>query len=463
MHELSNLSLWHATMTDDEWGPPRAALGGDVEADVAIIGAGYTGLWTAYYLLERDPALRVVVLDANVVGFGASGRNGGWCSALLPMSIDAVAAASSREDAARLQRAMHDTVDEVGRVTAAEGIDCHYAKGGFLSLARNPVHSQRHLARIENVRSYGFDERDFRLLDATEASEQCNATNVLGGLYTPHCAAIHPARLARGLARVVEGRGATIYEHTPVVEIAPHEVRTRTATVRARHIVRATEAFTGSIRGEGRQVAPIYSLMIATEPLPDDVWAQIGLHDRPTFNDNRHMVIYGQRTADGRFAFGGRGAWYHWGSRIRPEFDRSDRIHDMLHATLRELFPVIGDAAVTHRWGGAVAAPRDWWCHATYDRSTGIASAGGYVGDGVGTTNLSGRTLADLLTGTDSDLVSLPWVGHRSRKWEPEPFRFVGINTMVLLPAGSDRHESRKGTPSKWRDAIVDRITGGGH
>ena len=250
MHELSNLSLWHATMTDDEWGPPRAALGGDVEADVAIVGAGYTGLWTAYYLLERDPALRVVVLDANVVGFGASGRNGGWCSALLPMSIDAVAAVSSREDAARLQRAMHDTVDEVGRVTAAEGIDCHFAKGGFLSLARNPVHSERHRARIENVRSYGFDDSDFRLLDATEASEQCNATNVLGGLYTPHCAAIHPARLARGLALVVEGRGATIYEHTPVVEIAPHEVRTSRATVRARHIVRATEAFTGSIRGE---------------------------------------------------------------------------------------------------------------------------------------------------------------------------------------------------------------------
>ena len=234
-------------------------------------------------------------------------------------------------------------------------------------------------------------------------------------------------------------------------------------TVRAEVVVRATEAFTPSLPGLRRAVAPVYSLMIATEPLPEAFWERAGLRRRETFNDDRHMVIYGQRTADDRLAFGGRGAWYHWGSRVRPEFDRDDRVHRMVHETLLELFPYLGDAAVTHRWGGAVAAPRDWWCHVAFDPSSGLASAGGYVGDGVATTNLAGRTLADLITGTDSDLVSLPWVGHRSRRWEPEPLRYVGINSMVLLPAGADRYEARHGRPSRWRETIVERLTGGGH
>ena len=463
MHELSSLSLWHSTMSAEDWGPGRPALGGDLDVDVAIVGGGYTGLWTAYYLLQRDPSLRVALLEAEVIGFGASGRNGGWCSALLPMGVDAIAAASSHDAAAALQRVMHETVGEVGRVVAAEGIDCHFAHGGYLHLARNPVQWARVQAHVAHLHAYGFTDDDYRLLGADEARARCGATGVLGAAYTPHCAAIHPARLARGLARVVERLGATIYEHTRVEEIQPNRVRTRMGTVRAGTVVRATEAFSPGLPGYRRSVAPIYSLMIATEPLPDSFWAEAGLADRATFNDDRHMIIYGQRTADNRFAFGGRGAWYHWGSRVKPEFDRNEKVHHLIHETLREMFPAIGDAAVTHRWGGAVAAPRDWWCSVTHDRATGMAAAGGYVGDGVGTTNLSGRTLADLITGQQTELTRLPWVGHRSRNWEPEPLRWIGINTMVQLPTGSDRHEARHGTPSKWRDAIVNRITGGGH
>ncbi len=216
MHELSSLSLWHATISADEWGPGRPALGGDISVDVAIVGAGYTGLWTAYYLLQRDPGLRVAVLEAEVVGFGASGRNGGWCSALLPMGLDAIAAASNREAAAALQHEMHTTVAEVGRAAAAEGIDCHFAHGGYLNLARNPAQLARAQAAVEHQHSYGFTEADYRMLSAAEASAMCGATDVIGGSFTPHCAAIHPARLARGLARVVEQHGATIHEHTPV-------------------------------------------------------------------------------------------------------------------------------------------------------------------------------------------------------------------------------------------------------
>ena len=460
MHELSDLSLWHATMSADEWGPARAALAGPIDVDVAIVGGGYTGLWTAYYLLRRDPSLRVVVLEANVVGFGASGRNGGWCSALLPMGLDAMAKASSTDSAVRLQQAMHETVGEVGRVVAAEGIDCHFSMGGYVGLARNQVQLRRAQELIDHLHSYGFTDDDYRLLEADEARERCGASRVVGGTYTPYCAAIHPARLARGLGRVVERLGATVYEHTAATEILPHEVRTAVGTVKADVVVRATEAFTGSLKGNARRLAPIYSLMVATEPLSESFWREAGLRDRETFNDGRHMIIYGQRTADDRLAFGGRGAPYHFGSRISPSFDRHPKVKALLHETLRDLFPSLGDAAITHHWGGAVAAARDWWCSAEFDRTTGLASAGAYVGDGVGTTNLSGRTLADLIAGEASPLTSLPWVGHRSRRWEPEPLRWVGINSMVRLPISTDRHEERSGQSAKWREAALGRLTG---
>lgn len=279
-------------------------------------------------------------------------------------------------------------------------------------------------------------------------------------MFTPFCAAIHPARLARGLGRAVERRGATIFEHSAALTIEPHRVTTGAGVVRADVVVRATEAFTPTLPGHARTVVPIYSLMIATEPLPDAFWHEVGLRDRETFNDGRRMIIYGQRTQDGRLAFGGRGAPYHFGSRIDPRFDRHDKVHESLHETLRDLFPTLGDAAITHRWGGAVAAARDWWCAADYDPSTGLASAGAYVGDGVGTTNLAGRTLADLIQDEPSDISALPWVGHRSRRWEPEPLRWIGINSMVRLPMSADAKEDRTGRPASLRNAVVHRLTG---
>ncbi|MFZ9481735.1 MAG: NAD(P)/FAD-dependent oxidoreductase, partial [Ilumatobacteraceae bacterium] len=382
MHPLANLSLWHDTMTAEEWGAARPALAHDAVTDVAIVGGGFTGLWTAYYLLTRRPSLRVTILEAEQVGFGASGRNGGWCSALLPMGLDAIAAKSNRDAAIALQRTMNETVAEVGRVVAHEGIDCHWAHGGYVSLARNAVQLERARASVAHDRSYGFAEEDVRLLDAREASRMANATNVVGGTYTPHCAAIHPSRLARGLASAVERLGATIHEGTRVLRVEPRNskvalatVHTAAGTLRADTVVMATEAFTAQMPGQRRNLVPIYSLMIATEPLPDEVWAEIGLHERATFNDGRRMIIYGQRTSDGRFAFGGRGAPYHFGSRMDPTFDKNPAVHALLHETLREMFPAIGDAKVTHTWGGAVAAARDWWCFARHDRASGIATA----------------------------------------------------------------------------------------
>ncbi len=447
------VSFWLSTLDLT----PRAALPGDLDVDVAVVGAGYTGLWTAYYLALADPALRIAVVEARVAGFGASGRNGGWCSALFPVSPAALARRHGRPAAVALLRAMESTVDEVGRVAAAEGIDCHFAKGGTVTLARTPVQEARARELVESESAFGVD---VSWLSADEARSRCGATGVRGGVHTPHCAAIHPGRLVRGLASAVERRGVRVYEGTRALSLRPGAVVTDRGTVRAGVVVRATEGYTAGLAGLRRSVAPLYSLMVATEPLPASFWAEAGLARRETFADFRRMIIYGQRTADDRLAFGGRGAPYHFGSRVAPSYDRDARVHAAIESALVELFPALGPRPpVTHRWGGPLGVPRDWSASVGFDRATGLAWGGGYVGDGVGTSNLAGRTLADLITGASTELTALPWVGHRSRRWEPEPLRWLGINAGLAMMSLADAREDRTGRPFRPA-ALASRFLG---
>lgn len=456
------LSLWHEQLltrgTDDL--VPRPGLDAGTAADVCVVGAGYTGLWTAYYLLGLDPTLRVVVVEAQIAGFGASGRNGGWCSALFPASVAALARSHGRDAALAMRRAMNATVAEVGAVVAAEGIACDFVAGGTVVLARTPVQLGR--ARAEVARDAAFDRVDgVRLLDADGARRRVGATDVLGGTYTPRCARIQPAALARGLARAVERRGGTIVERTRALRIEPAtsgrspRVVTDRGVVTARHVVRATEAWTATLPGTRRDVVPVYSLMIATEPLPASFWERAGLAGGETFADHRHLIVYGQRTADDRLVFGGRGAPYHYGSRIRTPFDRDAGVFGGLHRAVTELFPDVRGHAVTHAWGGPLGISRDWHAGVGLDPTTGVAWAGGYVGDGVGTSNLAGRTLADLLLGRDTALTRLPWVGHRSRRWEPEPLRWLGVNAGLRAMSAADAEERLTGHPSLTARALA--------
>ena len=277
---------------------------------------------------------------------------------------------------------------------------------------------------------------------------------MLGATYTPHCAAIHPAKLVRGLADGVEARGASIFERTTAVAVEPGLVHTDRGLLRADVVVRATEGYTPGLRGQKRAIAPVYSLMIATAPLAQSVWDEIGLAERETFSDYRHLIIYGQRTADGRLAFGGRGAPYHLGSRITASYDDVPRVFAALERTLGELFPILRGVEITHRWGGPLGIARDWHSSVGLDRTTGLAWAGGYVGDGVSTTNLAGRTLADLVLRRDSPLTALPWVGHRSPRWEPEPLRWLGANAGLRAMTWADAAETRRGRPSRLAKAV---------
>jgi len=449
-------SLWWDTLPESLKGSQRSALPGYTQVDVAIVGAGYTGLWTAYYLARADPGLRVLVVEKETAGFGASGRNGGWCSALFPATIASVAKRYGRDGALALARALQETVDEVGKVAALEGIDCHFHKGGTVVAARSPVQLARAHAEVAEARTWGLD---LEPLDATRTRARVGASSVLGGTWTPHCAAIHPARLVRGLALAAERHGVRIHEGTAVRAIEPHVVRTSHGDISADIVVRATEGFTAALPGLRRRLAPVYSLMLATEPLSRSTWVAIGLGDRETFADYRHLIIYGQRTADGRLAFGGRGAPYHFGSRVEPSFDRDPKVHTDLVAVLREIFPVLGDVQVSHRWGGPLGVPRDWFASVGLDSMTGLGWAGGYVGDGVGTSNLAGRTLADLVLRRDTELTRLPWVGHHSPRWEPEPLRWLGINAALWAMTTADGTESRTQRPSR-RAALIGRLIG---
>jgi glycine/D-amino acid oxidase-like deaminating enzyme len=422
-----SVSFWQSAL-----GPAVAydPLPGDRTVDVAIAGGGYTGLWTAYYLALADPTLRIAVLEASYPGFGASGRNGGWCSGLFPVPLVTLARRYGPDAATAMYRALAATVDEVGRAAAAEGIDCDFAKGGTITLARSPAQLKR------AGTAHGLDET---FLDAEAARAVCGATGVLGGTYSPHCAALQPAALVRGLAAAVARRGVAVHERTRVTALRPHEVVTDRGTVRAEVVVRALEGYTPALPGFRRTLAPVYSLMIVTEPLPAAVWERIGLARRETFSDHRNLIVYGQRTADDRLAFGGRGAPYHFGSRVRRSYDQVPAVFEALRGTLAEMFGI--DPPIAHRWGGPLGIPRDWM--PSVGLRDGLGWAGGYVGDGVAAANLAGRTLADLITGKDSDLVRLPWVGHRSRSWEPEPARWLGINTALRATALRDAWERR--------------------
>lgn len=451
-----NNSLWWARSPA---GQPRPPLEGDAEADVVIVGGGFTGLWTAYYLATLTPDASIVVLEAGRVGFGASGRNGGWCSALFPVSPGRLTSQFGAATARTVQDLMHDTVTEIGAVVADEGIDCDWALGGTLSVARSPAQQTRAEEHLWEFRELGYDARDYAWLDAAETLQRVRMTNAQAAMFTPHCAAVDPLALTRGIAAAAERRGVVIHEGTHVVDLQPRAVRTETGTVRAGTVVRATEAYTALLPTSNRDVLPIYSLMIATEPLPAALWDEIGLAQRETFMDFRHLIIYGQRTADDRFAFGGRGAPYHFGSSIRRGYDTEPSVHAALERVLVDLFPAVAGASVTHRWGGPLGVTRDWWPYMNYDAGGGIAAAGGYVGDGVGTSNLAGRTLAHLIAGEPSPILTMPWVNRPVRRWPVEPARWLGARTMLNAAKLADRTEARTGRPSRFA-ATLDALLG---
>jgi glycine/D-amino acid oxidase-like deaminating enzyme len=433
---------------------PRPSLQGDRDCDVAIVGAGFTGLWAAYFLARLQPDLRVVVVEREIAGFGPSGRNGGWASAGVAGNAGRYARLRGDDAVRRGERAMADAVGEIGQVVASEGIECGWLHSGSLMVATSAPQETRLREGVARRRRFGMGEDDVRLLEPAELDRRVRVHGARAASFTPHCARLDPARLARGLALACERHGVTIYERTEAKEIRPGLVRCAGGDLRAATVLRATEAFTVQQAGERRLYMPLYSLMIATEPLPPAVWDELGWSGRETVSDLRHLFFYSQRTPDDRIAIGGRGAPYRLGSPIEESYERNDQVRERLVRTIAERFPAAARAAITHHWGGPLGVPRDWCCSVHYDRTTSFGWAGGYTGHGVVTSNVLGRTLADLVLARDTELVSLPWVDHESPRWEPEPLRFLASRAIVSTLGSADRYEDQRDRPA-WRTRLV--------
>ena len=432
----------------------RPALDGTLDCDVGIVGAGFTGLWTAYYLKRHQPDLRVAVVEREIAGFGASGRNGGWVSSGIAGSLSAYGCASSSAGAHAAERETFATVDEIGSIVGREQIHCGFQKDGMLTIATTVPQQRRLAALLADARARHLGAGDLRPVGDEELRTLIRVPGSVSAAFSPHGARINPARLARGLADACERLGVMLFEGTEATEITPHRVRAATGTIHADHVVCATEAFTIGLDGEHRRYLPLYSLMIATEPLAPETWAAVGWRDAVLIRDSRHLFFYAQRTADGRIAIGGRGAPYPLGSPITPASEQNARVRRRLVAAVARHFPAAAAARITHHWGGPLAVPRDWSMSISHDRRTGLARAGGYSGHGVVASNISGRTLADLILARDTPLVSMPWVAHTTRRWEPEPLRFLASRAIVRTLESADRYEDRSNRRAR-RERLV--------
>jgi glycine/D-amino acid oxidase-like deaminating enzyme len=455
MKDYSKYSFWMETAGEDL--TPRPVLTNSCEVDVAILGSGYSGLWTAYYMLRAKPDLRIAILEREIVGFGASGRNGGWCSSRFPVTPSMLEKRYGASAARELLLAMHATVDEVGRVCAEEGIDASFRKGGILSLARGAYQLpliQRSFAAYQRL---GLAEH-CQLLSAEQTSERIRVTNVQGSLFSAESASVHPGRLVRGLARAVERRGGRIFEQTQVTDFRPGALITPGGEVRARRaILLAGEAYLSRLRKMHRAILPMYSLITVSEPLTAEQWTKIGWQNYESVASNRYTVDYLTRTADGRILFGSRGAPYAFGSKITDSQDRHEPTHSMLHRLVVDWFPDLTGISCTHDWGGPVGMPRDWMPSVMFDTGSRVARIYGYTGQGVATSNLFGRLMAGLIIGQKSGLENLPVAQRQSRNWEWEPLRWLVIRYIQTALQRIDRSlESGRSRP--WDSRLAEYL-----
>lgn len=443
---LGSISFWLESV-----GPiiPRPPLPGDLEVDVAVVGAGFTGLWTAYELQRRDPNLRIAVLESEVAGFGASGRNGSWCVPELNAGLDLLSRRFGRDRAIAVQQALSASLEEVARSLAEEGIDAGFDRSGVLLLARGPYQLPLLKEHLKSYQTAGLAD-EYIWLDRSAVRERLDVAGVEAALYTPNGATLHPGRAVRGLADAVARRGAAIYEGTRVVRVTagrPAVIETARGRVRAGVVVLALEAYLSQLRRFHRRVLPVYSLITLTEPLTEQQLASVNWSARMCVASMRLTVDYLARTEDGRILVGGRGAPYEFGSRITSANEHHAATHANLQQTFREWFPALRGVRFTHSWGGVLGMPRDWIPQFGFRRDQGLAFAYGYTGHGVAASNLAGRTLADLITGRDTELTELPLVGHRSPNWEPEPIRWLGVRYVQGALARLDARGARTGRP----------------
>lgn len=462
MSAWKNISLWMDQLDSFD---ARPELENDCQVDVAIMGAGFTGLWTAYYLKKQQSDLNVVILESEVAGFGASGRNGGWLMGQIS-GQDSLLEGSDTALKKIAHEILHDIPEEVARVIKQEKIKCDYKKGGVLYVAARYAEQKYRLREhFQKLQEAGYSEQDYEWLNTSKLAKKLNIPSSFGAIFSPHCATIQPAKLVRGLADAVEALGVRIYEKSPVTTWRQGELTTNKARVTAKWIVPALEAYGAqlptSLKKLNQYHLPVQSLIIATEPLSDEQWKDIGLANGEAFADNSRQVTYGIRSDDNRLVFGARGT-YQFGAKLREDFQLTPQEIEDRRRILVELFPQLHATKITHAWGGNLAVSRRFAPHMIKDEQHGFVLSGGYGGEGVGATNLAGRTLADLILGNESNLIKMPWVKAQGTfkdlaKWESEPLPWLGYKIVIKAFDFEDKVLT-KDSATKWQRYLAEKV-----
>jgi glycine/D-amino acid oxidase-like deaminating enzyme len=427
-----NRSLWQG----NERISFRKTLQTNRSFDVAIIGGGFSGLWSAYHLKQIQPSLSIAIFESNYVGFGASGRNGGWASAEYPTSSNRLIKEHGLRVYKNLRKCLIESVDEIGEIAKKNNWEIEYAKGGSLVFATNDAQLSRISAEVDS---------EHQFLNSTEVKQLLNVDNIKGGLFTPHCAALNPFKLTRFLAQSLEALGVEIFENSKVEEIADKKISVNGFDVDCEISIRATEAFTARKWMKNQQI-PIYSLMVATEPLTADQLLQIRNKQRATFQEACHLITYAQITGDNRLAIGGRGVRYKLFSHLSERSEIDNRMHAALERRALRWFPQFVGITFPYRWGGPVALTRRWQSYLNFDQSSGRAAIGGYVGDGVTLSYLAAKTLAQKFNNVE--ILDLPFVNQKIGRWEPEPIRYLAVNAGFKATVAADVEERFSNRPS---------------
>lgn len=420
-------SYWLASCDDDL--TPRPALAGDEVVDVAIMGGGFSGLWTAWFLLQNDPGISIAIVERQFCGFGASGRNGGWCSPRFPINPSALIRRFGVSTARSMLLAQQAMVEEVGRICEQEGIDAHFNPAGVLTLARSAEQLPSLQASFEAYGKLGM-EAGCELLGTEQAQEAVHATGVQGAMRLSAGGTIHPGRLVRGLARALERRGVRIHETTEVlrtIEGAAPALVTDGGTIRARRAVLvAGEAYLTGHSSYRRRLIPMASTIMLTAPLTAAQWDKVGWSRGECLSSYVQTTNYLTRTADGRILFGSRGAPYRYGSDMSEAALRQHANFDWIRDRLFEWWPSLEDIEFTHRWAGYLGIPRDWLPTVHFDAARRIGHSYGYTGHGVITSAICARALAGLVTGR-APSPDTPYIREQAPNWEVEPLRWAGI------------------------------------
>jgi glycine/D-amino acid oxidase-like deaminating enzyme len=426
--QLSSANLWQSTLGQPPIRYPAAEAQSDW--DVAIVGGGFSGLWTAFFLKHYQPSWRICVLEARQVGHGASGRNGGWVMGSLEGLAQLLGPLPTQQRRAVTQQ-LRLLVPDFGRDVQSANIECDFSQGGaIMAAARYRQQARRARDLLQELRDLGFSEDDYRWLCPQELRQRIALAQQWGGLYTPHVGVVHPGKLIHGLASWLDDRGVALFEDSAALSITPGYITTARATLRARHIVIATEGYTQPNLPLAQQLLKVDSGMLATEPLSSDVWDEIGFHQREALADMSRLSTYLQRTGDDRLIVGARGSCSRRGEakHHQEEWDAHFAFRKHLMQTL---FPMLQNVTIEAAWGGTLAIARRRVPHLYVDSRTGLSTLGGYAGEGVGGSYLLGKTLALLLTGEDHELTTMPWVHRSSLKhlpsWPMQPLPWLGF------------------------------------